>query len=146
MVNANVISLFDGTGLPNPQSIGAMRHSTALLQEELIMTTPATRHYFGRHNLRSVTKAAFPLLGIGTLGYIVIAVAMHAPPLLSVAPRYAPESRIINPAPETADAQATAGVLSAAESRAYTSQPDVDYFPNRYVNQATKIEAPVAAF
>jgi hypothetical protein len=137
---------FDGTGLPNPQSIGAMRHSTALLQEEMIMATHATRHNFGRHNLRSVTKAAFPLLGIGALGYIVIAVAMHAPPLLSAAPRYAPESRIINPATETADAQATAGVLSAAEPRAYTPQPDVDYFPNRYVNQATKIEDPIATF
>jgi hypothetical protein len=123
-----------------------MRHSTALLQEEVIMQTHATRHYFGSHNLRSVTKAAFPLLGIGAVGYIVIAVAMHAPPSLSAAPRYAPESRIINSAPETADAQATAGVLSAAEPRAYTAQPDVDYFPNRYVNQATKIEAPIATF
>ena len=110
------------------------------------MTTPATRHYFGRHNLRSVTKTAFPLLGIGTLGYIVIAVAMHAPPLLSAAPRYAPESQIITPPPETADAQATARVLSAAEPRAYTLQPDVDYFPNRYVNQATKVEDPIATF
>jgi hypothetical protein len=86
------------------------------------------------------------LLGIGTLGYIVIAVAMHAPPLLSAAPRYVPDSRIINPAPETADAQATAGVLSAAEPKGYTPQPDVDYFPNRYVNQATKVEDPVATF
>ena len=117
---------FDGTGLPNPQSIGAMRHSTALLQEEIIMATHATRHSFGRPNLRSVTKAAFPLLGIGALGYIVIAVAMHAPPLLSAAPTYAPESRIINAAPETA--------------------ADVDYFPNRYVNQATKIDDPIATF
>ncbi len=110
------------------------------------MATHATRHYFGPHNLRSVTKAAFPLLGIGALGYIVIAVAMHAPPLLSAAPRYVPKSQIINPAPETEDAQATAGVLSAAEPRAYTPQPDVDYFPNRYVNQATKIEDPIATF
>jgi len=110
------------------------------------MTTPAPRHYFGRYNLTSVTKAAFPLLGIGALGYIVIAVAMHAPPLLSAAPRDAPESRIINPAPQTADAQATAGVLSAAEPRAYTLQPDVDYFPNHYVNQATKVEDPIASF
>ena len=109
------------------------------------MATHATRHYFGRHNLRSVTKAAFPLFGVGALGYIVIAVALHAPPLLSAAPRYVPESRIINPAPETADAQATAGVLSAAKPTAYTP-PDVDYFPNRYVNQATKIEDPIATF
>jgi hypothetical protein len=137
---------FGGTGKPNPQSIGAMRHLTALLQEEVIVATHATRHYFGQHNLRSVTKAAFPLLGIGALGYIVIAVAMHAPPLLSAAPRYAPESQIINPAPETVDVQATAGVLSAAEPRAYTPQPDVDYFPNRYVNQATKVEDPIATF
>ena len=110
------------------------------------MATHATRHSFGRHNLRLVTKAAFPLLGIGALGYIVIAVAMHAPPLLSAALSYASESRIINAAPETADAQATAGVLSAAEPRAYAAQPDVDYFPNRYVNQATKIEDPIATF
>ena len=110
------------------------------------MATHATRHYFGLHNLRSVTKAAFPLLGIGALGYIVIAVAMHAPPLLSAAPRYAPESRLINLAPETAGAQATAGVVSAAEPSTYTPQPDIDYFPNRYVNQATRIEDPIATF
>jgi hypothetical protein len=134
-----------GTGLSNPQSIGAMRHSTALLQEEVIMATHATRHYFGRHDLRSVAKVAFPLLGLGAVGYIVIAVAIHAPPSLSAASRYAPESRIINLAPETADAQAT-GVVSAAEPKAYTLQPDIDYFPNRYVNQATKIEDPIATF
>jgi hypothetical protein len=122
-----------------------MRHSTALLQEEVIMATHATRHYFGRHDLRSVAKVAFPLLGLGAVGYIVIAVAIHAPPSLSSASRYAPESRIINLAPETADAQAT-GVVSAAEPKAYTLQPDIDYFPNRYVNQATKIEDPIATF
>jgi hypothetical protein len=135
-----------GTGLPNPQRIGAMRHSTALLQEELIMATHATRHYFGRHDLKSVAKVAFPLLGLGAVGYIVIAVAIHAPPSLSAASRYEPESRISNPAPETADARATAGVASAAEPKAYTPQPDIDYFPNRYVNQATKIEDPIATF
>jgi len=110
------------------------------------MQTHAARHYFDPRNLRSVTKAAFPLLGIGAVGYIVIAVGMHAPPLLSAAPGYAPASQIINPAPETADAQATAGVLSAADPRAYTPQPNFDYFPNRYVNQATKVEDPIATF
>jgi hypothetical protein len=129
----------DGTSLPNPQSIGAMGHSTALLQEEVIMATHSTRHYFGRHNSKSVAKVAFPLLGLGAVGYFVIAVAIHAPPSLSAAPRYAPESRITNPAPETADAQATAGLVSAP-------QPDIDYFPNRYVNQATRIEDPIATF
>jgi hypothetical protein len=133
-----------GTGLLNPQSIGAMRHSTALLQEEVIMAKHATRHYFGRHDSRSVAKVVFPLLGLGAVGYIVIAMAIHAPPSLSAASRYAPESRIINLAPETADAQA--GVVSAAEPTAYTPQPDIDYFPNRYVNQATRIEDPIATF
>jgi hypothetical protein len=135
-----------GTGLPNPQSFGAMRHSTALLQEEFIMAKHTTRHYFGRHDSRSVAKVVFPLLGLGAVGYIVIAMAIHAPPSLSAAPTYAPESRIINSAPETAGAQATAGVVSAAEPATYTPQPDIDYFPNRYVNQATKIEDPIATF
>ena len=89
---------------------------------------------------------AFPLLGLGALGYIVIAVAIHAPPLLSATSRYAPESRTINLKAETAGAQATGGVLSAVEPTAYTPQPDVDYFPNRYVNQATKIEDPISTF
>jgi hypothetical protein len=110
------------------------------------MATHTTRHYFGRHDSRSVAKVVFPLLGLGAVGYIVIAMAIHAPPSLSAAPRYAPESRIINLAPETAGAQATAGVVSAAEPTTYTPQPDIDYFPNRYVNQATRIEDPIATF
>ena len=110
------------------------------------MAKHATRHYFGRHDSKSVAKVVFPLLGLGAVGYIVIAMAIHAPPSLSAASRYAPESRIINPAPETAGAQATAGVVWAAEPTAYTPQPDIDYFPNRYVNQATRIEDPIATF
>jgi hypothetical protein len=145
-VNANVISLFGWHGPAKPKKYRAMRHSTALLQEEVIMATHTTRHYFGRHDSRSVAKVVFPLLGLGAVGYIVIAMAIHAPPSLSAASRYAPESRIINPAPETAGAQATAGVVSAAEPTAYTPQPDIDYFPNRYVNQATRIEDPIATF
>ena len=97
------------------------------------MAKQAPRHYFGRHDSRSVAKVVFPFLGLGAVGYIVIAMAIHAPPSLSAAPRYAPESR-------------TAGVVSAAEPTAYTPQPDIDYFPNRYVNQATKIEDPIATF
>ena len=93
------------------------------------MATHPTRHYFGRHNLTSVAKAAFPLLGLGAVGYIVIAMAIHAPPLLSAASSYPPESRIINPKPETADAQATASAVSATEPTAYTPTRMLTIFP-----------------
>jgi hypothetical protein len=43
----------------------------------------------------------------------------------------------------TADVQ-TGGVGATAVPSA--AQPDVDYFPNRYVNQATKIEEPIPTF
>ena len=110
------------------------------------MAIDATRHYLGRHDLKSVAKVGFPLLGLGAVAYIVVAVAIHAPPSLSAASSYGPESRIINLAPETTGAQATAGVVSAVEPKAYSPQPDIDYFPNRYVNQATSIEDPIATF
>jgi len=40
---------------------------------------------------------------------------------------------------------ATAGVPRASAAATGT-QPEVDYFPNGYVNQATKIEDPIATF
>jgi len=40
---------------------------------------------------------------------------------------------------------ATAGVPKTPAA-ATAAQPEVDYFPNGYVNQATKIEDPIATF
>jgi hypothetical protein len=110
------------------------------------MAIYSTRHYFSRRNPTSAAKAALSLLALTALGYIVIAVAQHALPLVNEASRYALESRMINPDPETGDAQATAGAVSAAEPATNRLKPDVDYFPNGYVNQATRIEEPIATF
>jgi hypothetical protein len=136
---------FGGTACPTTKYRGNAAFNGTILRG-VIMAIDATRYYFGRHDLKSVAKVGFPLLGLGVVGYIAVAVAIHAPPLLSAASSYGPESRIINLAPETTGAQATAGVISAVEPKAYSPQPDIDYFPNRYVNQATKIEAPIATF
>src|SRR3984893_10043663 len=135
----------DGTARPTTKYRGNAAFNSTTLRG-VIMAINATLHYVGRHDLKSVAKVGFPLLGLGAVAYIVVAVAIHAPPSLSAASSYGPESRIINLAPETTGAQATAGVVSAVEPKAYSPQPDIDYFPNRYVNQATSIEDPIATF
>ena len=51
----------------------------------------------------SAAKAAFTLLGLAVLGYIVIAVAQHAPSLLNAASKCTLERRMMNLEPETPD-------------------------------------------
>jgi hypothetical protein len=121
------------------------RWSTPLLRKEVFMAMYATRHYFGRHNFTSVAKTAFVLLGLAVLGYFAVAVGGNwrlSPGGIS-GPAAASQMSNANASTGTADAQ-TGGVTTTAVPAA--AQPDVDYFPNGYVNQATKIEDPIATF
>lgn len=109
------------------------------------MAIHATRLYFGRHNVISLAKGAFVLLGLAFLGCFAVAVGGNLRLSLdrSSGPTAASQMSNSNPSTGTADAQ-TGGVATAAAPPA--AQPDIYYFPNGYVNQATKIEDPIATF
>ncbi len=119
--------------------------------KEPIMAILKTRHNSGRHNIAPTLKATLALLGLASVGYVVVVLAEHsAPPLLNAIAQFALESQMVSSEPpiRTLDSQpgvATAGI-PRAPAAATTAQPEVDYFPNGYVNQATKIEDPIATF
>jgi hypothetical protein len=120
--------------------------------KEVIMAIPKTRHNPGRHNIAPTLKATLALLGLASVGYVVVVLAEHsAPPsLLNAIAQFALESQVVSsePAIQNLDSQpgvATAGVPTAPAT-ATAPRPDVDYFPSGYVNQATKIEDPIATF
>ena len=109
------------------------------------MSIPEPRNQPRRHNAAQVVKATVAFLGIAALTYIAVVAAQHSLPLLNASSGFALESRMMNPeaATEIVDAQAASGEATAAVPTAPTvTAPaiDVDYFPNHYVNQATKIE------
>ena len=119
--------------------------------KEVIMAILKTHHNPGRHNIATTLKAMLVLLGLASIAYVVVVLAEHsAPPLLNAIAQFALESQMVSSEPpiKTLDSQAgvaTAGV-PAKPAAATATQPDVDYFPNRYLNQATKIEDPIATF
>jgi hypothetical protein len=119
--------------------------------KEVIMAILKTRHNSGRHNIAPTLKATLALLGLASVGYVVVVLAEHsAPPLLNAIAQFALESQMVSsePAIQTLDSQpgvATAGI-PRAPAAATAAQLEVDYFPNGYVNQATKIEDPIATF
>ena len=85
------------------------------------MAIHKTRHNSLRHNIAPMLKATLVLLGLASVGYVVVVLAEHsAPSLLNAISQSALESQMMS--------------------------LDVDYFPNGYVNQATKIEDPIATF
>jgi acyl-CoA synthetase (AMP-forming)/AMP-acid ligase II len=79
------------------------------------------RHNSGRNNIAMTLRATIVLLGLASVGYVVVVLAEHsAPSLLNAISQSALESQMMS--------------------------LDADYFPNGYVNQATKIEDPIATF
>ena len=109
------------------------------------------RHNSGRHKIAPTLKATLALIGLASVGCVVVVLAdQSAPPLLNAIAQFALESQMVSsePAIQTLDSQpgvATAGVPNTPAA-ATAAQPEVDYFPNGYVNQATKIEDPIATF
>jgi acyl-CoA synthetase (AMP-forming)/AMP-acid ligase II len=115
------------------------------------MAVHQTRRNSYRRNIASTLKATIVLLGLASIGYVVVVLAEHsAPSLLNAVSQSALESQMVSsePSVKTLASQpgvATAGVPSAAVT-APAAGPDVEYFPSRFVNPATKIEDPIATF
>jgi hypothetical protein len=114
------------------------------------MAIRETRHNRGQNDIALTLKGMLVLLGLVSVGYIVVVLAELSAPLLNAASQFALKSQRVSSEPpiKTLDSQAgvaTAGVPTRPAA-ATAVQPDVDYFPNGYVNQATKIEDPIATF
>ena len=114
------------------------------------MAIHKTRHNPSRHNIALTLKGTIVLLGLVSVGYVVVVLAELSAPLLNAASQFALKSQMVSSEPpiKTLDLQpgvATAGI-PRAPAAATAAQSEVDYFPNGYVNQATKIEDPIATF
>jgi hypothetical protein len=102
--------------------------------KDLIMAAHKTRHNPGRHNIAPTLKATIVLLGLVSVGYVVVVLAELSAPLLNAASQIALKSQTVSSEPpiKTLDSQAgvaTAGVpMKPAATTA--AQPEVDYFPN----------------
>jgi hypothetical protein len=116
------------------------------------MALPQTHRYFGRHyHATPVVKLAALLVGSVVLGPIAVALVGHAPRWPSAASGASPASRTSNPGVSSgiSDTHAGIGIATAAASAVpatTAAQRDFDYFPDHYLNQATKIEEPMATF
>ena len=114
------------------------------------MTMYEKHYFFGRHSVRRAVRTTAGLLGIAVLGYVAITFVEHALPSLDVSSGFAPESQMATPAATAAmaDSQAARGAATASVRAAPPAAPtpEVDYFPHRYVNQATTIEEPSPTF
>ena len=109
-----------------------------------------TRHDSRRGNIARAGKIIVVLFGLVVLGYIEVAVSEHAGPALNTVSGYMLGSRMVNPEPasEAADARTGAGAAAAAvpATPAASGGKEFDYFPDHYVNHATKVEEPIATF
>jgi hypothetical protein len=119
--------------------------------KEPIMAIHKTRHKPGRHNIAATLKATLVLLGLASVGYVVVVLAEHsAPSLLNAISQSALESQMVSSESPIKTLDSQPGVATASVPRApaaaTSAQPEVDYFPSGYVNQATKIEDPIATF
>lgn len=108
------------------------------------MSNQESRSHIRRHHATQRGKAIVGFLGIAALTCIAVAAAQHTP-LLPNGSSGLLEILMMNPEvpTEMVDAQAASGQATPTVPRAPTvTAPamDVDYFPNRYVNQATEIE------
>jgi len=114
------------------------------------MAIHKTRHNLGRHNIAPTLKGTIVLLGLVSVGYVVVVLAELSAPLLNAASQFALKSQMVSSEPPIKALDLQPGVATAgiprAPAAATTAQPEVDYFPNGYVNQATKIEDPIATF
>lgn len=114
------------------------------------MASHTTRYSSDRHNIALKLKASILLFSLATLGYVAVVLIEHSAPLSDLASWLALERRTVSsePAMGMVDSQAAGAATAAvpATAAAAPARPEIDYFPNRYVNQATKIEDPIATF
>ena len=116
------------------------------------MALQQTHHYFDHHyDATPVVTLAALLVGLVVVGFLAVALAGHASPWLSTAAGASPASWTSNPGVSSgiADAQVEIGAATAAvpEAPAATAEyRNFGYFPDHYVNRATRIEEPIATF
>ena len=113
-------------------------------------TNRASRH-LRQYNVAKALKAAGLVVGFSAFGYFAIEIARHAGPPLNAAAGYALESQMANleVAAQPQGSQPGAGTAIAAGPTATAAGApvrDFDYFPDHYVNRATKFEEPIPTF
>jgi hypothetical protein len=96
---------------------------------------------FASQNAPKMRKVIVVLLALGVAGSVA-SLVVHAPP---------PQDAILAHASARDVGQPATGAATAAAAKSSApvgtgAPPDFDYFPNRYVNQATKIEEPSPTF
>ena len=109
------------------------------------MATGRESRYLWQCNVAQVLKAALLVVGITVLGYLGVEIARQAGPLLNAASGYALESRMLNPEAliESREGQSVEGdAMAAALAPLSPTVPvrEFEYFPEHYVNGATKID------
>jgi hypothetical protein len=116
------------------------------------MPLQQTHRYSGRRDHATpLVKFVALLVGLVVFASIAVALVGHAPAWLSTASGASPASRTSNSAASTAipAKQAGAGVATAAIPEAPAAAAEhrnFNYFPDHYVNRATKSEEPIATF
>lgn len=103
------------------------------------------RRHFGRHN------AAGVLLGLAALGYVAFTLVVQAVLAHDITLVSARQSAILSLLQDDlrVDARATTGAaVSSAPEATATRAPtrNFDYFPDHYVNEATKPAEPIPTF
>jgi hypothetical protein len=112
------------------------------------MEIGAARHYVGSSKFRWAPMVTLSLLGIAVLCYIAVAPIEYAAPQMNNFSWAAPRGQAMRSeaATESVDSQAGTGVAVAAVPTESVAPRNFDYFPDHFVNQATKTEDPIATF
>ena len=97
------------------------------------MAIHKTRHNPSRHNIALTLKGAIVLLGLVSVGYVVVVLAELSAPLLNAASQFALKSQMVSSEPpiKTLDLQpgvATAGI-PRAPAAATAAQSELTIFP-----------------
>jgi hypothetical protein len=108
------------------------------------MSTDESRNLSRRNNAAKAIKAAVGILIVTALTYIAVVGAQHAPSLSGTSSFLTSQTPPSSPKPagRIADATAPAQPAAAAAPSTASQRPsrDFDYFPDHYVNHATRIE------
>lgn len=109
------------------------------------MASQQPRRYFPRsYHAAPVAKLAAFVVGL-VVSAIALALVGRAPLNAGVQAGSAPNAVVSSPIEATQPGLGTAAAMPA-QPAATAAQRAFDYFPDHYINQATKIEDPVATF
>jgi hypothetical protein len=109
--------------------------------KEVLMANNSTDHDFDRDNRRSTAKAVFVLLALAAVGYLAMGTGGNSRHLHDGVSAPATASQMSYA--YSKDADSAEGVMAKSATPA---PRDFDYFPDHFVNQATKVEEPSSTF